>query len=949
MISRVFNRGIIFLVSIFILFFQPITGVPPLSAQEPEMDPVRELLLRMSSRMRVGQLVLVSFPGAEVNETSPIVDLIREYSIGGVIFTRANGNFSEYKISPSEILSSTTYLQNVALSSSQTFTDFTMLDSSELYTVPFIPLLLVTRPGPYGTLPTKFITGTSNLPTPLALGASWDPNLAELTGEILGRELSALGFNMYLGPDLDVLYTPNPGNPADLGTQIFGADPFWVGEMGQSYIAGLHTGGQDALVVAPRHLPGLGSADRSLDDEVPTVQKPLELLKQIELAPFFTAAEDIPGVKQTADAFLVTHIKYRGFQGNIRQTTRPISLDAHALQSVYTLPEMSVWREAGGVLVADNLGLPAIHLSYDPRGLSFNGRRVAQDALIAGNDLLILDKFTSNENWDTHFDNVRDTLDYLVTRYEGDPAFKAVVDAAVYRVLKMKLRLNLKYNSDNPGELSASPDQLSVLGASGEINASVAVASLTRVSPITDDLLPSPPQVSNKILIFTQELYAQESPDLDAIPLLQENEVAAAILRLYGADGTGVVRFTDIDSFSFDDLRQALDQLDGLIVRPPVPEGEEPVASIGDIVLASIQNADWIIFASTGLTEAPESVVLKRFLASQANLVNARLVVFAFGPPYELDSTEVSKLDLYYATYSTGAAFVDAAARALFSDLVAPGDSPVDIPAINYYLPSQTMPDSTQVISLYLVNEAGEELTPTTRANIHIGDILNLRTGVIVDRNAHVVPDNTPVQFSLAYPQEGIDQTVIAESHQGIAQTSVTLDRVGQLHITVKSEPAVSSLRLELTIRDDGVTITEVEPSPTPTSTPEPTSTPSPTPTPTPILVMSSEHLLPEKISLPQVNRLTMLLWGLGGVIGIGLIAFLWYRERSVSPADAVRLVLWGVIGGIIVYIAGLIGVRWVWPAVHFMLVDREYIFGAVSASGGIFVLFLGNNHHQKE
>lgn len=946
MISRCRYRGIIFMVLLLsVLVCKPLTGVPPLSAQEPEIDPVRELMLLMPPEVKIGQLVMVSFPGTDISEDSDITQLIRDYSIGGLLYTRENGNFSSYSISATELLSTTTFFQNYALSSMRVFTMFTSLDSDVPFSVPFFPLLIATRPE-NGIYPTAFITEASRLATPLAIGATWNLHLAMQSGEVLGRELSALGFNLYLGPDLDVLYTPSPGDPADLGTQVFGADPFWVGEMGRAFVSGLHHGGSTGLLVAPRHLPGLGSADRTLDEEVPTVQKPLEQLKQIELAPFFTVARNEPSNVDAADAFLVTHIKYRGFQGNIRQTTRPISLDAQALKSVYTLEEMALWRTSGGVLIADNLGLPAVHLSYDPRGLTFNSRRVAQDALIAGNDLLLLDRFSANGDWNDHFSNVRDTLEYLSSRYKEDPAFRTVVDAAVYRVLTMKLRIVPVYKVGLTGDLAENELSLGVLGQTGEVNSQVAQESLTRIFPLTEDLLPSPPQASDSIVIFTQEKFTEVTSDLFPIPLLQRDDISDAILRLYGPDGTGVVRFNLVRSFTFEDLTAALNQLAG---EGGVPvSSEEGQLTIADVVLAALRDARWVVFASTGLTDAVDSLALKRFLATQANVIDAHLAVFSFGPPYELDSTDVTKLDLYYALYSTGPAFVDAAARALFRDIVSPGASPVDIPAVNYFLPDRTMPEAAQVISLFLVNEAGEELTATTRSNIHIGDSLFLRTGTILDRNGHAVPDNTPVQFYLTYPQESIERTLNAESSLGIAETSLTLDRVGQLHIAVKSEPAISSLRLELTIRDDGVTITEVEPSPTPTPTPQPTITPSPEPTATPTLVPFSDHQLPAIIALPELERAPLLIWGLGSILGMGVLAFLWFRDQSISPEDALRLALHGIISGIIVYLICVVLTRWVLPASSYALIGREYWFGIAGVIGTLIELSISYLVHRK-
>ncbi|MDF1515195.1 MAG: hypothetical protein P1S60_15405, partial [Anaerolineae bacterium] len=546
-----------------------------------------------------------------------------------------------------------------------------------------------------------------------------------------------------------------------------------------------------------------------------------------------------------------------------------------------------------------------------------------------------------NDDWTTHFANIRDTLTYLTSRYNDDPAFKSSVDAAVYRVLSMKLRLEPLVIVEDEDVVPPLDTRKALLGKSGEINSLVAVESLTRIFPLTDDLLPSAPQESDAIVIFTQEKYTRDSPILEPMPLLLKDEIANAIYRFYGPEGTGVVQQNGLSSFTFDELTQALNQLDRVVPTPtPTPvegvEGGEITLSTADIVINALNNARWIVFASTGLSSDTESLALKRFLASRANLVDAQLAVFSFGPPYELDSTEVSKLDLYYTLYSTGSAFVDVAARALFRDLVAPGASPVDVSAVNYFVPQQTMPDPTQIISLFLVNAAGEELTATTRSNIHIGDVLNLRTGIIHDRNKHVIPNKTPVQFNLSYPQEGIEQTIITESVDGVALASVTLDRVGLLHITVKSDPAVSSLRLELNIRDDGVTITEVEPSPTPTFTPGPTETPSPTPTATPAVIPPPVHQLPERIMLPVLDRTRILVWALGSLVCVGLASFMWFRDQAMLPEQAVRHVLWAMISGLGAYLLTVVFIRWLMPGIRYVLIDREYILGLVSSGGGL-------------
>lgn len=942
---RVRRHGLLLL-----LLLLSMTVVPPLSAQETVPDPVLELMSLMSPEAKVGQLVLVTYPGTAIGDESDIARLIRDYNIGGVLLRPQNGNFG-VGIAPGDFVSITNALQTVAWETVPAASVPAGTESGLPESIPYVPLLVGIQATEDGIAPSTLVNGSSALPTQMAIGATWEPEIAETVGSVLGRELSALGVNLYLGPDLDVLYTPRPGDPADLGTRVFGGDPFWVGQMGTAYIAGLHAGSEGRLLVAPRHLPGLGSADRPLEDEIPTIQKPLELLRQIELVPFFAAAADAPGSATSADAFVVTHIRYRGFQGsNIRQTTRPISLDATALQLVTSLEEVGPWRDGGGVLIADNLGMRSVLLSYDPRGVIFNARRVAQDALSAGNDLLILDRFGSPDNWDIHFTNIRDTLEFLASRYKDEPAFQTLVDTSVYRILSMKLGIYPRLHIDDVRVDAA--EAHGSLGGGKLVNAQVASGALTLVFPLTEDLAPSPPQEGDSVVVFVQE---QVWPLTDAggavLTPLTGQAVADTILRFYGPDGAGVIPSNTVRAFSFQDLVAALEEtgaettLEEIDAETPIDTGDVPEPpTLAAAINNALGNADWIVFATSGLDSNSEgSGALKQFLASRANLLDARVAVLSFGPPYELDATEISKLDVFYALYSPGEAFVEAGVRALFRDTAAAGDSPVDIPALNYYLSEQTMPAPGQLLALGIVGEAGEELTQTARSNIHVGDVIYLRTDVILDRNGRVVPDGTPVSFILNYPQESVQHTIVSETADGAAAAAVTLDRIGQLDITVRSEPATSSVKLELVIRDDGVTITKVEPTPTSTSTPEPTPTPSPTPTatPTPDPVPTKGNQLPDPPQLPVPSRAKLIRWGFAGAAAITLFGFLSAREQALSAEIATRIALAGLIGCLVGYNLLMAISRWWFPVVRYSLVTREYLGGVVTLTVGGCVMAL--------
>ena len=207
----------------------------------------------------------------------------------------------------------------------------------------YVPLFVGIAQEGNGYPTDQILSGLTPLPSEMAIGATWNPELATRVGEVRGRELAALGFNLYLGPSLDVLEVPAVSG-GDLGTRVFGGDPFWVGEMGRAYVAGLHTGSDNQLLVIAKHFPGVGGSDRLPEEEVSTVRKSLEQLKQIELAPFFAVTGNAASPESTVDGLLVSHIRYQGFQGNIRATTRPISFDPQALSQILALPQFATWQ-----------------------------------------------------------------------------------------------------------------------------------------------------------------------------------------------------------------------------------------------------------------------------------------------------------------------------------------------------------------------------------------------------------------------------------------------------------------------------------------------------------------------------------------------------------------------------------------------------------------------------
>ena len=91
-----------------------------------------------------------------------------------------------------------------------------------------------------------------------------------------------------------------------------------------------------------------------------------------------------------ADALLTTNVRYRGFSGNIRERTAPISLDGTALQTLLELPDVKAWRDNGGLLISDAPGSVMVREYYSTTASSgsISVTQAALEAFQAGNDML---------------------------------------------------------------------------------------------------------------------------------------------------------------------------------------------------------------------------------------------------------------------------------------------------------------------------------------------------------------------------------------------------------------------------------------------------------------------------------------------------------------------------------------------------------------------------------
>ncbi len=897
-VGRLFNANGVRLLLLVTLLLA--TGVPSPRAfalqttPDPEQQ-AQDLLARMTPEERVGQLFLLTFQGNDTAPETQIYDLIANHHIGGVILLAANDNIvaskADEELPPetgdaiSQVFDLSRQLQQIDWNASRQ-TQINPVDGQE-YSPSFIPLFIGTSQEGDGYPYDQINQGLTPLPNQMALGATWKPELATQVGAILGEELSALGINLLIGPSLDVLDPPQLELTNNLGTRTFGGDPYWVSEMGRAYIRGVHQGSNGKVAVIAKHFPGHGSSDRLPEEEVATVRKSLEQLKSFDLAPFFAVTGNASSPEETADGLLASHIRYQGLQGNIRATTRPVSLDPQAFNLLIGLPTLDAWRQRGGLMISDNLGSRAVRRFYDLTSQTFEARRVALNAFLAGNDLLHFADLSSADEPDSYTAAVH-TLEFFAQKYREDSAFAQRVDTSVARILSLKFRLYTNFAVSN---VLASSSALDQLGNSGQTTFEVAQQAATLLSPShseLDEAIPDPPNQRDRIVFISDTRTAQQCSQCQPYPLLDTRALQDAVIRLYGPSAGGQVSSAYLSSYSLADLQ---------ILLP----GEQPESPLEN----DLKRANWIVVGMLApSTDWPSFQILSEFLSERPDLFQQkRLIVFAFCAPYYLDATNISKLTAYYGLYSKTPQFVDVAAYLLFRELRPTGASPVSVLGTRYDLNAALFPDPEQVIPLELDQAQPElQLTPgtpvgtpeptstATAPEFRVGDVIPLRTGVILDHNGHPVPDGTPVSFVFSQGSETSSIRQVETTKKGIARITFSITSPGSLEVYAESENARSnSLKFDIP-SPGGEIITQ-------TPTEQPTATASP-PEPTPTATETPQGTIEPHSTPPHP--------GFGDWLLAMLVSML-FGWLSYRLAALIRGVSWGVRAGFLAFIGGLL------------------------------------------
>jgi beta-N-acetylhexosaminidase len=355
---------------------------------------VEATLARMTLPQKVGQLMMFGFGGTTIDGAAAV---IQQYQPGAIILYQNTVN-------PVQTSLLTAKLQAMAHVTGAGIPLFIAIDQE-------------------GGEVQRLRNGITYFPSKLVLGATHDPDLARLEGDIEGRELRALGINMNLSPVLDV--DDNPNNPIiDLYERSLGSDPQVVAAMGVAYVDALQA---QKVVAVAKHFPGHGSTSQDSHLTLPVLDHDLARLHRVELVPFEKVVPEVGGM-------MSAHIIFS-------------AIDQHSPASLSSLFLKGILRDElhynGLIMTDDTGGMAAITANFGPGD-------AAVQAINAGNDLVMVVGNATRE---------RESFDAVVRAVKSGQISQTRVDESVRRILRIKAKYGLL---ESPGaganDLEAGPD-----------------------------------------------------------------------------------------------------------------------------------------------------------------------------------------------------------------------------------------------------------------------------------------------------------------------------------------------------------------------------------------------------------------------------------------------------------------------------------------------------------
>lgn len=283
-------------------------------------------------RQNIGQLFIIGFDGYSV--PASFKKFIQDDNLGGVIYFKRNVQ------SPAQLAELSNEIQ------------FSCRVKSAL------PLFISIDHE--GGKVNRLVKPFTKFPGNNYIGELGSPKIAFQFGIVIAKELKSVGINVNYAPVVDV--DTNKQSPV-IGPRAFSSDPEVCGKMGSAVCRGLQKMG---VMAVAKHFPGHGDTTEDSHFALPTVNKTLEQLEEIELIPFRRV------IRSRVEALMTAHI----FNPNL-DPEYPATLSRTTLTDL-----LRNKLRFSRLIISDDLEMKAIADKYDPI-------QAAVGAIKAGCDLLI--------------------------------------------------------------------------------------------------------------------------------------------------------------------------------------------------------------------------------------------------------------------------------------------------------------------------------------------------------------------------------------------------------------------------------------------------------------------------------------------------------------------------------------------------------------------------------
>ena len=238
-----------------------------------ELARVQQIMAGMSLDQKLGQLIVVEYLGNNY-QGSGLQYMVSQQFVGGFMYQESNHNFN----SPYDVIGHVDALSQQAMRAAK------------------IPLLIATDQE--GGLVNRLYRFHGYLPSAAEMAATGDPHVALIQGTQAAKWLLELGINADLAPVVDVQTV----DPPILATRMFGRDPQTVALYAGAFLSGLQNNGVAACL---KHFPGLGAVTSDPHAGLPTVNRSLTNLENIDLAPYkLMISKDQPAMIMSTDVLM---------------------------------------------------------------------------------------------------------------------------------------------------------------------------------------------------------------------------------------------------------------------------------------------------------------------------------------------------------------------------------------------------------------------------------------------------------------------------------------------------------------------------------------------------------------------------------------------------------------------------------------------------------------------